>query len=57
MTVYIGYWAIPLVITFSLLVWALTAKSEGPIDLVPLFKLAISVILSLVGWLIWALLR
>lgn len=57
MTITIGWWAIPLGITVAGLIWGLLPErpSYYGFDVVGAFKLLGTVIISLIAWLIWAL--
>ena len=60
MTITIGAWAIPAIITVLAIFAALGAwpQSRGDFDFSPLFGcffLAVAVIVSLFAWLVWAL--
>lgn len=63
MTLVIGWWGVPLLITIVTMVWVMWpsgnqfSNSGYGIDVTPLLKLGAAVIVSLVSWLIWALLR
>ena len=58
MTFTLGWWALPTIITVALFVWSgwYTDKSRdyAP-DLTGLFRGVVAIIVSLVAWLIWAL--
>lgn len=60
MTITIGWWALPLLVTIALFAWAfiIPAQKGGGygVDLMPLLRLGAAAILSLSSWLIWALL-
>lgn len=61
MTITIGYWIIPLLITIISFILALWPQSNsgndyGASGVISLLFLSGAVILSLVSWLIWALL-
>lgn len=57
MTLTIGWWAIPTIITVALLAWAMMTpeKYSGPyaVDLMPIFRLGGAVIGSLASWLVY----
>lgn len=59
MTLEIGAWAIPLAITIVLYIWALWPRKEwdsGMLGGLPyIFTLFAATTISLVSWLIWAL--
>ena len=59
MEVTFGWWAIPLMITCVSLTWALITPAEHSggygIDILPLFRAAAAIIVSLASWLIWSL--
>lgn len=57
MTVHIGWWAIPALITLATLVWGLWPdRSVGyGTAIVGAFQLMVGIIVSLTAWLIWAL--
>ena len=66
MTIEIGYWVIPLVITFvSFVVASMCAKEPSSHGYFPDFgaallniiRLAIALIVSLVAWLLWAIIN
>lgn len=61
MTLYVSWWLLPLTITIILHCWFLFGRYQGSygyaIDLVPLFRLVVALIGSLIAWLIWALLN
>lgn len=57
MTVTIGWWAIPTIITLGSIVWAFwPQRTHGfGADIVGMIQFMGSVILSLASWLIWSL--
>ena len=62
-TITLGWWVLPLAITLASLLWAFLTPAK-PMrgdysfpDVMPAIRFAGALILSLVAWLIWALLR
>lgn len=65
MTITIGWWAIPFLVTLALLAWANWPRPDedrsGDFDfafwLPAAFRLAVAIVGSLIAWLIWSLAR
>jgi hypothetical protein len=63
LNIIIGWWILPLIITFSAGVWlavsAASYRSTGGMfdfDVVTMMRIPLAIIVSLVAWLTWALL-
>jgi hypothetical protein len=65
-TVTFGWWLLPVVVTLASIAWALPLRAdEQPTGSMfdgfrffgPVFRLLLALVLSLIVWLIWALLR
>lgn len=64
MTITIGTWAIPLAVTVAIWAWAVLQPSRQPTSSYDfggaadaLVRLVVALPVSLIAWLIWALLR
>jgi len=59
MSIDISWWALPLVITVAVMMWAIMKPAEYSgdysFDVLPIFRMFIAVIVSLASWLIWSL--
>lgn len=64
-TITLGWWLLPAVLTIVLLLWAIWPREDeqpsgGYFDfffLPAMFRSALALIVSLIAWLIWALVR
>jgi hypothetical protein len=56
-TVSIGWWLAPLAVTFAIFVWAhkVTPAPSGSTDVTCAITFGAAIIVSLIAWLIWAL--
>lgn len=59
MTLTIGWWAIPTVVTVAIWFWAATRPFGSGLDITPIFNLGAAIIVTLFAWLVyfasWAL--
>ena len=58
-TVTLGWWLLPLIVTLALFVWAWAATpparhDDWGVDIAPLFTFGFALVLSLVAWLLYA---
>lgn len=61
MTIHLGLWAIPLAVTLAVWAWAVLTPAEPSSayswDIMPALRGMATLFMSLVAWLVWALLR
>lgn len=61
MTITLSAWWLPFVVTLALFAWAVLKPAANggdySFDLMPLVRVAAALVLSLMAWLVWALLR
>jgi hypothetical protein len=61
MTITLSAWVLPLAVTLAVFAWAVVRSSAAggdySFDLMPLVRFAVAIVLSLMAWLVWALLR
>lgn len=59
MTVIIGWWIIPLIVTLVAFGWVVMRSTSGGgyADIGAFMDLTVALIVTLISWLVWALLR
>lgn len=57
MKIVVGSWIFPLFVTVVLAIWTYMAPTEGKYDFRGLARFAASIVIGLVVWLVWAIMR